>query len=252
MIEGVHKRGLIYRDIKPDNFLLGLEDGDGPNGFGDDLFLIDFGMAKWYKDPKTHKHIPYRERKSLSGTARYMSINTHLGREQSRRDDLESVGHVIFYFARGGLPWQGLKATSHREKCDLIAYTKQTTPISSLLVVSNGNGGERVIPNDFGRYLEYCRELEFDEEPNYEQCKSYFRPHYKSFDKQELKVLYKEFAKLYVFNEETITLSKRHPNGHGNRKNGDNDIIPLKKPKNPRQSWWSRLLCMKSPHQVVD
>ena len=115
-------------------------------------------MAKMFRDSRTGSHIPYRERKSLSGTARYMSINTHLGREQSRRDDLESIGHVMFYLLRGCLPWQGLKAASNKEKYERIGSKKQQTSISDL-----GAG----LPQEFGRFLEYCRSLPFEADPDY-------------------------------------------------------------------------------------
>ncbi|KAI9253100.1 kinase-like domain-containing protein [Helicostylum pulchrum] len=160
-VQSIHERNLIYRDIKPDNFLIGR-----PNTkYANTIYLIDFGMAKLYRDPKTKQHIPYRERKSLSGTARYMSINTHLGREQSRRDDLESLGHVFMYFLRGSLPWQGLKAATNKQKYERIGDKKQTTTVKDLC---------EGFPEGFGRYLHYARKLDFDENPDYEYMKDLF------------------------------------------------------------------------------
>ncbi|XP_021742753.1 casein kinase I-like [Chenopodium quinoa] len=122
-VEFMHSRGFLHRDIKPDNFLMGL--GRKAN----QVYIIDYGLAKKYKDLQTHKHIPYRENKNLTGTARYASVNTHLGVEQSRRDDLESLGYVLMYFLRGSLPWQGLKAGTKKQKYDRISEKKMLTPI---------------------------------------------------------------------------------------------------------------------------
>jgi serine/threonine protein kinase len=102
-IEYMHSKSYIHRDIKPENFLLGL--GKKSNI----IYIIDFGLSKKYRDTKTLQHIPYRENKNLTGTARYASINAHLGIEQSRRDDLEAVGYVLIYLAKGFLPWQGIR-----------------------------------------------------------------------------------------------------------------------------------------------
>ncbi|KAK8102631.1 casein kinase I cki2 [Apiospora sp. TS-2023a] len=160
-VQTIHEKNLIYRDIKPDNFLIGRPGTKAANV----IHVVDFGMAKQYRDPKTKQHIPYRERKSLSGTARYMSINTHLGREQSRRDDLEALGHVFMYFLRGGLPWQGLKAATNKQKYEKIGEKKQTTPIKDLC---------EGFPEEFSKYLTYVRNLGFEDTPDYDYLRDLF------------------------------------------------------------------------------
>lgn len=160
-VQTIHEKNLIYRDIKPDNFLIGRPGTKASNV----IHVVDFGMAKQYRDPKTKQHIPYRERKSLSGTARYMSINTHLGREQSRRDDLEALGHVFLYFLRGGLPWQGLKAATNKQKYEKIGEKKQTTAIKDLC---------EGFPEEFCKYLTYVRNLGFEDTPDYDYLRELF------------------------------------------------------------------------------
>jgi casein kinase 1 len=125
-IEYLHNNNFIHRDIKPDNFLIG--NGKKKNV----LYMIDFGLSKRFREPKTGEHIPYRDGKSLTGTARYASVNTHVGVEQSRRDDLESIGYLLVYFLRGTLPWQGLNARTKDQKYEKIKEKKMNTTVEAL------------------------------------------------------------------------------------------------------------------------
>ena len=152
----MHSKGYIHRDIKPDNFLIGLE----PHN--DIVYVLDFGLTKLYKDSSTGNHIAYRNNKRLTGTARYVSVNTHLGVEQSRRDDLEGIMYVMLYFLRGSLPWQGLPARTRREKYRRILTIKSRVKSESLC---------EGLPIQMKKLLNYCRELKFDETPNYKHMK---------------------------------------------------------------------------------
>ena len=177
-IEYIHSKYFIHRDIKADNFLIGRGSKIGI------IYLIDFGLAKRYKDPKTGLHIPYKSNKALTGTARYASISTHMGIEQSRRDDIEATIYVLLYFLRGSLPWQGINAKNKDEKYKKIMETKMATSMESLC---KGLPSKYLIQRigEFQELLKHARSLKFEEEPNF------------SFIKKQLKTIFE--AKSYKY-----------------------------------------------------
>jgi len=208
-IEYVHTKNFIHRDLKPDNFLIGL----GRRKLNQ-IYIIDFGLAKRYRDPRTHRHIPYVEGKSLTGTARYASINTHLGIEQSRRDDLESLGYVLMYFNRGQLPWQGLRANNKKEKYNRIAEKKMSTPVEILC---------KHFPSEFATYLNYCRALRFDDKPDYAYLRRLFRD---LFFRQGYAADYRFDWTVLNYKHEKIKQQKHsgnNANGNGNRQKSKDD-----------------------------
>ena len=122
------------------------------------IYALDFGLSKRYKNPKTGEHIPYRDHKSLTGTARYASLNAHMGIEQSRRDDLESIGYVLMYFLRGNLPWQGMMGANSKNKYARITEKKSTIASEELC---------KGYPNEFLQYFQYVKLLKFEDKPDY-------------------------------------------------------------------------------------
>ena len=156
-IEYIHNRNFIHRDINPENFLIGINKGSHK------IYIIDFALAKRFIRKEVHIGCG---RANLIGTARYASINNHLGITQGRRDDLEGLGYVLLYFLRGSLPWQNLNANSKRDKYEKIMEKKLATSIETLC---------KGFPIEFVTYLTYCRNLRFDERPDYVYLKGLFK-----------------------------------------------------------------------------
>ena len=146
IIKVIHEERIIHRDIKPDNYLMGATESTKNT-----LYMIDFGLAKCYKS-SDGEHIPFKDGKNLTGTARYASLNTHIGYEQSRRDDLECIGHVLLYFLKGSLPWQGLPGRSKAEKYANIKKKKKEVKVDELC---------KDQPEEFKEFMHYCKGLAF-------------------------------------------------------------------------------------------
>jgi casein kinase 1 len=157
-IEYLHNNDYIHRDLKPENFLMG-------KGFNNNkVYLIDYGLAKRYR--QSGKHIAFKNGKNLVGTARYASINSHLGVQLSRKDDLESLAYIMIFFVKGRLPWQSLKTNNKEEKYQGIMRVKASTSTKTLC---------QDIPNEFKLFIDHVKSLDFIEKPNYKYLRGLIR-----------------------------------------------------------------------------
>lgn len=152
----LHSCGYVHRDIKPDNFLIGVGHERSK------IFLIDFGLAKRFKNDD-RVHIKPCDNKKLTGTARYASINSHRRLELSRRDDLESLGYLMIYFLKGKLPWQGTQGPTKEAKYELIGEIKASY---SLKLLCEG------LPIEIYLFIEHVKSLEFKQKPDYHYLRS--------------------------------------------------------------------------------
>ncbi|KAL9126369.1 MAG: hypothetical protein Q9217_004571 [Psora testacea] len=161
-LELIHSKDIIHRDIKPENFLMGVGKA------GNVVYVTDLGLAM---ERRTERMITQSARKpNLIGTARFASINGHLGIVQHRCDDLESLGYMFLYFIRGSLPWQGLKAANEKSKEDLILEKKQTISVGDLC---------EGLPVEFSYFFDHIRSLGFDDKPKYSYLRKIFRDLFK-------------------------------------------------------------------------
>jgi serine/threonine protein kinase len=152
-LQYIHSRDYIHRDLKPSNIVMGV--GNQTNV----VYVIDFGLSKEYRNPGTRAHIPYNTGLGFVGTTTFASINSHMGLELGRRDDLESIAYILFYFLWGFLPWQNLKTGK------AILKSKRTLTTHKLFLG---------LPVEFRAFYEHCRSLSFDDKPNYDHFYNVF------------------------------------------------------------------------------
>jgi len=169
LVELFHLNGFVHRDLKPQNFVIEYCEEAYPKY--PEVYLIDYGLAKSYIESDKRTHAAFAQKKSLKGTVRYSSINTHLGIDQSRRDDMQSLGYILLYMLLGRLPWQNLmKNRDKREAYHHIMILKMNTPAEKLVSDLPDS-----IRTSMLSYLVYVNSLKYHEKPNYAYCRNLFR-----------------------------------------------------------------------------
>lgn len=157
LLRKLHSRGYVHGDVKPENFLCAYNE-EGTMDPEDGLYVVDLGLAsRWRDSGRSNGHIAYGQRVDhFSGTVRYASVNAHLGRWLSRRDDLESLGYMLLYLFNGSLPWQGYCGD---DKNMQVCETKGRLTVDAMC---------RGAPEVLQYFLAYVRAMRFEEEPDYD------------------------------------------------------------------------------------
>ena len=212
-IEWVHNNYIVYRDIKPENFLFGKNDKNI-------LYLIDFGLCRKYKSSKTGIHIPPRNLGKFTGTSRYASVYAMAGNEQSRRDDIESIGYMLIFLMKKKLPWQGIKGNSYKDCYHKLYLMKKHMKLEELC---------KGLPREIIEYMEYAKYLKFEQEPDYNYLKNIFN---RILNKN--RVIFEQHIFSWCRNE-SINTNRKERISNSNYNNNDREDekkFSLKKNKN--------------------